>query len=335
VVEVENHFEYFGTTNRRGKDRMNAECRRFHRFMGGTVLILLWVEWTLARLVHLDGVGRQLRLASFGMMFLLVIALYCRRRTYRQLHEAAVLSIWMVALSILLNLLMQICGRSPALLVDHQLAHIDTLLFAPVLCWIHPVHILRVIYDAVAWLMLLAIMLPTLQGRYRQSQQYIVAVTLAAFITAALFMLWPAVGPWVTNGHQPSPEQTAAQAYLLLLKSPGPVTMDMDIAAIVSFPSFHVVLTLLSAAALWPCRRLRIVLVALCAAICISTVTTGWHYVIDAVGGLAVSLAAQPLANTLLNHVLTTHGVLNPALGEVCGSQLTVPIPRSAKTQPM
>ena len=314
---------------------MNRECWRFHSLMGAIILVLLSVEWTLARRVHLDGLGRQLRLASFGMMLLLVIAVYCRWRTYRQLHEAAVLSIWMVALSILLNLLMQICGRSPAPLVDLQLAHIDRMLFAPALRWIHPVPVLDLVYDALPWLMLLAVMLPSLRGHYRQAQQYIVAVMLAAFMTAGLFMLWPAAGPWVVNGHQASRHQTAVQAYLLLLKSPGPVTMDMDIAAIVSFPSFHVVLTLLSAAALWPYRKLRPALVALCAAICVSTVTTGWHYVIDLVGGLAVSLAAQPAANLLLNYVVVSHGAPDSGLGRCAVRRWDFRFPSPVKARPV
>ncbi len=297
---------------------MNGECSRFHRFMVAIVLMLLPVEWALARWVQLDGLGRQLRLTSFGITLLLGTALYCRWRSHRHLYEAALLSIWMVALSILLNLLMQICGRSPAPLVDHQLAYVDSVLFAPLLRWIHPVPVLGRIYDTLPWLMLLAVMLPCLRGHYRQAQQYIVAVMLAAFMTAALFVFCPAVGPWVVNGHQPSRQQAAAQAYLLLLKSPGPVAMDMDIAAIVSFPSFHVVLALLSAAALWPYRKLRLVLVTLCAAICVSTVTTGWHYLIDLVGGLAVTLAAQPAANGLLLYVVTPHRALGSQRSQVC-----------------
>ena len=315
------------------KMMMNREGSRFHRFMGALSLVLLTVEWTLARWVRLDGLARQLRLASLGLTLLLATASYCRWRSHRHLYEAARLSIWMVALSILLNLLMQICGRSPAPLVDEQLAHIDSVLFAPLLRWIHPVPVLGRIYDTLPWLMLLAVMLPCLRGHYRQAQQYIVAVMLAAFITAGLFVIWPAAGPWVVNGHQPSRQQAAVQAYLLLLKSPGPVTMDMDIAAIVSFPSFHVVLTLLSAAALWPYRKLRLALAGLCAAICVSTVTTGWHYVIDLVGGLAVTLAAQPAANALLHYVVTPRRALHSRRIEMRSSGAGFLVPDSAKPQ--
>jgi membrane-associated phospholipid phosphatase len=154
--------------------------------------------------------------------------------------------------------------------------------------------------------MVVAVMLPTLQGKYRQAQHYIVAVTLGAILTAGMFTMWPAVGPWTVYGYRPLPDQAAAQAYLLALKSPGPVTVNIDIAAIVSFPSFHVALASLSAAALWPYRKFRPVLGALCAGICVSTIATGWHYVIDMVGGLTVTVAAQTMANNLLSYVLQT-----------------------------
>jgi membrane-associated phospholipid phosphatase len=62
---------------------------------------------------------------------------------------------------------------------------------------------------------------------------------------------------------------------------------------------------MLSAAALGPYRKLRLALTGLCAAVCVSTVTTGWHYLIDLVGGLAVTLAAQPAARVLLLYVVT------------------------------
>ena len=56
------------------------------------------------------------------------------------------------------------------------------------------------------------------------------------------------------------------------------------------------VLAILTVPALWPIRGLRIVAVAMAALITISTITTGWHYGIDVLGGLAVSVVAYYLA---------------------------------------
>jgi len=308
-------------------DSHNDECSRFHLFMGGTILLLISIEWPVARLVRLEGFG-QLRHCIFGTATLLTVIAYCHWRNYYRLRESAILAVWLVWLTITLNILMQICGRSPAPLVDLGLSRIDAAMHfsaLSVMKWIHSFRYLRVAlilaYVSLPLLMLLALMLPTLQGKYRQSRQYIVAVTIAALFTAAIFALWPAVGPWVVYGYKPAPDQTAAQDYLLALKSTSSVRMNMDVAAIVSFPSFHVVLALLSAAGLWQCRKFRPLLVALSTAICISTVTTGWHYMTDVLGGFAVTATAYPLANRLLGTLLTPATVYKAH-----------PIPRPSRT---
>jgi hypothetical protein len=66
--------------------------------------------------------------------------------------------------------------------------------------------------------------------------------------------------------------------------------------AIVSFPSFHVILAVLSAVALNGVPRVRRWAWALATLTSISTITTGWHYGVDVLGGLAVSLAASWIA---------------------------------------
>jgi hypothetical protein len=126
---------------------MSPESSRFHCFMGGTVLVFLASEWTLARLVHLQGLGHELSGAALRMAPLLAVALYCGWRKHRHLFEAAALCIWMVALTITLNVLIQICARSPARLVDKELANIDAALFfsvASVVQWLRPHRILRI-----------------------------------------------------------------------------------------------------------------------------------------------------------------------------------------------
>jgi membrane-associated phospholipid phosphatase len=61
---------------------------------------------------------------------------------------------------------------------------------------------------------------------------------------------------------------------------------------IVSFPSFHVVLAILSAFALSSIRSLRAPVWVLAVLICISAVSTGWHYGIDVFGGVIVAIAS-------------------------------------------
>lgn len=55
------------------------------------------------------------------------------------------------------------------------------------------------------------------------------------------------------------------------------------------FPSFHVIWAVLSARALWGFRYLPVPVTMLAALISISTMTTGWHYFADVLGGLMIA----------------------------------------------
>jgi len=296
-------------------DSHTGECFGFHRFMGGTILLLIAVEWPLARIVRLEGFG-QLRDCGLGIALLLAIIMYCQWRKYHRLREAAIMALWMATLTVVLNVLIQICARTPAPMIDLSLARADAVMHVSALSamdWARQSRLLQAIftlaYGCLPLMMLLAVMVPTLLGRFRQAQQYVLAVTIGALLTGAIFALWPAAGPWVVYGYRPATNQATAQAFLLALKSQQPIAMNMDIAAIVSFPSFHVVLALLSAAALWPYRKFRLVLIVLSAVIAVSTITTGWHYIVDVLGGFAVAAAAYPLADYVLKRVVTPNAV--------------------------
>ncbi len=134
-----------------------------------------------------------------------------------------------------------------------------------------------------------ALIIPTLRGRAEISRRYVLAVTIALLITAALFAIWPANGPWAVYGFAPSKAQAEFISDLLLLKSGQPARIDLVSSAIVTFPSFHTVLAILSVVALWESGRARWFVFALGTAICISTLTTGWHFFIDVIGGICVA----------------------------------------------
>ena len=280
----------------------NTESTRdFHLFMGGVVSLLIALDWSVGRLVNLAPPG-PVHDCIFALLLLLAIVMYCHRRNFPRLREVGAMVIWTVMLIATLNILVTIAGTSPAPLVDRQLASVDAAIHCSALAvvsWLRSFPVLRnaleLAYGSLPPLILAAIVVPCLCGRYRQSQRYMVGVTIAAIVTVALFALWPAVGPWVVYGYSPAHDQAATQAFLLALKAHQPTPKD-GVAAIVSFPSFHVELALLTGAALWAHRWARPLLVLLTTAICVSTVTTGWHYVIDVLGGLVVTGAAYYLA---------------------------------------
>jgi hypothetical protein len=81
---------------------LRDECTRFHLFMGGVVLLLIAIDWPLAKWLGLEGFDR-FRMTTLGDLFgpalLLAVIVYCQWRNYRQLREAAILVIWIVALT--------------------------------------------------------------------------------------------------------------------------------------------------------------------------------------------------------------------------------------------
>jgi membrane-associated phospholipid phosphatase len=91
---------------------------------------------------------------------------------------------------------------------------------------------------------------------------------------------------------------TAGGATLLALRAPGAYrwTPGADLS-IICFPSFHVIWALLSARALWGFRMLRLPIAVLTPLIILSTITTGWHYASDVLGGLLIAALAITTAD--------------------------------------
>lgn len=276
-----------------------ANTARFHFFMAGILASLVIVAAVLAHLVHLSGFGH---VAHSLPWFLLLagVGCYCRLRGFARLMEALFLTIWAVLLNNTLGVLIQIAGRTPTPLVETALARMDGrigLNTGSVVRWISHFPRLQTVftiaYGLVPLLIFAALMVPTLWGRAERARRYVLAVTIALLITAALFAIWPANGPWTVYGFAPSKDQAKFISDLLLLKSAQPARIDLISSAIVTFPSFHTVLAILSVVALWESGRARWFVFAIGTAICISTLTTGWHFFIDVIGGICVAWIAQ------------------------------------------
>jgi membrane-associated phospholipid phosphatase len=141
---------------------------------------------------------------------------------------------------------------------------------------------------------------PALTGK-KEAKLFLVANLVAIMIAVPCFTLFPAVGPWYSEHFAPFAEQAHVQAQVLELRAPHPVSFSLlDGAGIVSFPSFHVIWAIFCAAALWGIRWLRIPLCLLSAMIIASTLTSGWHYGVDVIGGLVVAV----LSLTISKHIL-------------------------------
>jgi membrane-associated phospholipid phosphatase len=275
----------------------------FHLRMATMLSALLTLDIALTQAVGLAGFAHQIVGFLPGLLALCGAYAYARWAGHARFAEAAALGAWAVLLSNLLSVLIQSAGRSSVPLADSFLAGADQAMgfsTAAVVAWVGHFPVLRlgfaIAYASMPVLVLAALFLPVAMGRARDSQRFVMAVFAAAILTAALFSFLPAAGPWVSGAYAPSHMQASVESYLGQLKTGGELAINPDAAGVVSFPSFHLVLAILPVFALWRIPIVRWFALALACAIAVSTITTGWHYGIDVLGGVAVAFAAQRIA---------------------------------------
>ena len=292
-------------------------------FMGAIVALLITADLLLAKIVHYSGVAKKiiaipvvLSVFAMGALPFVVIGWECRRKRFGTLVDLVSTAAWVLAVWILIGPLVQIAARSPTPLVDATLARIDrqTIQTVTVVRWLQDFPRLRVAsqasYDLLWPLAITALFLPTLCGHARDVRHYLLATSISILLTLGLFALWPAIGPWTIEAFQPGRMQAQTGLYLSAVKM-HTVYSGPELPGIVAFPSFHVILAILATRALWGIRKLRAFNAALCVAICISTVATGWHYLIDVFAGIAVAAISQAVASwALRTRPLAAHSAL-------------------------
>jgi PAP2 superfamily len=144
-------------------------------------------------------------------------------------------------------------------------------------------------------LLLGAIFLPALVGKKEVAQRFLLANAFAFVLAIPCMVMLPAVGPWVGWHFAPTHLQQACQASIESLRR-GSIPNSDFFGGIICFPSFHVFWALVSAHALQPFRFLRYPAIVAAGLVVLSTMTTGWHYGIDVIGGILLAVISTLLA---------------------------------------
>ncbi|WP_369805582.1 phosphatase PAP2 family protein [Sphingobium sp. EM0848] len=139
-------------------------------------------------------------------------------------------------------------------------------------------------------------------GERERAYRFLAGFWLAALMTLLLFSLVPAVGPFSYLWHGPinyMPESELWQSGLIpALRNHEVHIVDLgQLRGIVSAPSFHTAAAVLYMAMGWRIARLRWLIVALNAAMLLSTPVEGTHYLIDMILGFIVAQVALALVN--------------------------------------
>ena len=238
-------------------------------------------------------------LPKIGMYALVLLgAIFYQRRQADSLAAALMIVFWMGLVSDLHVYPMFLAGRQPAAYHDALLAQADRALgleVPQVLAWMENYpwakEQLGAIYYTLVFLMTAALLGTSLLGYLRAAQEYVIAMVCAVALTFPLFAVFQAQGPFTYYGYAASPAQIDYLRTLTALKTQDIFTMDLSYASgLITFPSFHTILALLAAWALWSVPYVRWAGLLWAGLIVLATVTTGWHYIIDVLAGGAVAV---------------------------------------------
>lgn len=251
----------------------------------------------------------------------LLLALAGLALYYRKRGEAAfVLSLTSLAQIVLFVasyvVLMYAVATFARPLMDRQLAAFDKLcgVSVPAICaWAgaHPLieWVLNFAYDTLLVQTALVLIVLGLSNDRAALEEFIASFMLSALVSLGLFALFPADGPFVTYGLPPSLDQAQFLDHFRTLRD-GTRTLATYRGAegLITFPSYHAAWAVLITWSLRRCRRpLFAAVLGLNLLVIVSTMTTGWHYFADVLGGAVVAAGSIAAVKSLSARLLVLH----------------------------
>jgi hypothetical protein len=251
--------------------------------------------------------GPLVELAGCVALLAAAAAFYASRRATR-LADLVRVMLWTLVLNVLCSLLFYLPVRLGAPLADATLARADAALgfsSAHVVAWMRAHPSLDAFsawtYESLEVFGIACVALPPLLGRVERAQTMLLAIVASVVATLALAAVVPAVGPWETEATPPTPAQAACADVVHRLAGGVPYAIDLHFRdPIVALPSWHTIFAVLGALVWRPVRVAWPIALAWGALIVVSTLTTGWHYLVDVLAGIAVAVAAHGVAGASL-----------------------------------
>ena len=269
----------------------------FHHLMAKVALFMLLLSAIGLPLTKLTLDWPKVIPKVIVLMLLVLLGWFYHWRKEEKLRDTLLCSGWFILLSNLYILPMYMAARRDVGLGDDLLAQLDGMLGlnAVTIAQFTKAHptvesISMIVYLSLGLLMLLAVMVPPLRGEAKYTEGFAVSVLAAAVLSIPILLVFQAMGPWYL--HQLPPDELQLQfkeTFFLLKKDEWFLINFQNPPGLMTFPSFHVILSVLSAWALRTVPYLRWGVGVLAILICFTTLTTGWHYVIDILGGLLIS----------------------------------------------
>ncbi|MGH6709896.1 MAG: phosphatase PAP2 family protein [Bradyrhizobium sp.] len=195
-------------------------------------------------------------------------------------------------------------------LQDHLFAAADQALgmnWFDVVHWVDhrpAVHaVLKFAYHTMSAQIVLPVVILALAGRTDDLRKYLLGFAIALTVTIIIAAFLPAASPIAladqSTFHVLRFTGATPLDHLMHLRSAEPTVIAGRLAGIISFPSFHATVAILTPLTLSRYRGLFFVLLILNTIMLASTITEGAHYAIDIPAGCAIAVLAFLLAKRL------------------------------------
>jgi hypothetical protein len=285
-----------------GATAKTATVRVFHVVMACALLALVAATIAVSELagVHVRHPWSLVVALVVVLVIVLPLPVYWHEKGRIERREAALMILWGAVFAVVLPLSVTAVARLGGPLRDALFVHIDGAIgmSTPAIArWAAHHTIGRIInssYGLLLPFLPVSILASGLTGKWFQARVFVVSNLAAFAIGLPLFGALPAVGPWRGYEIPPSISQAKCEASLLTIRAKGSAP---NVAGVVCFPSFHAIWAVLCGYAFSGFRRyIRIPVYVLAALMFLSTVTTGWHYVIDVLAGLLVAVVSLLIA---------------------------------------
>ena len=290
-------------------------------FIGG---FHLWMALAISTLLIISLAGCALTgiklpdLSAWAIVFMVLSAMvlplpaYWYERGRADLLDSALTLLWALLVRIIIPILVQVGARLRMPLQDSFFGRADEHLgfsVPAIMTWANHHWLGSMVNRSYAWVVILlplSVLLPVVAGKLKYAEEFLVANLISFAIGIPLFALLPAIGPWRYFHFPPSQAQTwSCELPLLLMRHAVTYVLGSQEAGVVCFPSFHVAWAIFFVAALWGFRWLRIPAVIVSAMVILSTMTTGWHYFVDVLGGIVLAVISIVFAKRLTSRMDT------------------------------
>ena len=137
-------------------------------------------------------------------------------------------------------------------------------------------------------------------GDQKQLESFVLRFMTALLITVSIFAIAPAKGPFAHYGMKNSPSQERYLEHLTTLRNGDRTEIVLsETEGLVTFPSFHTAWAILLMMAVWHRKRVFVPVCILNLAVIAGTLTTGWHYFTDVLGGVVIAFAVMAITRKL------------------------------------